>query len=79
MRLGRRLRGVAFFAAALLVFGAPSVPGVAVDWAPSIGVAWATPCDGPAGPEESTALDGDANDRATTTNPNRFGYGSGTS
>ena len=62
MRLARRFRGVALLAAAFLLFGAPSAPGVFVDWVPSIGVAWATPCDVTGGPEDSTRLGADTND-----------------
>ncbi len=62
MRLARRFRGVALLAVAFLLFGAPSAPGVSVDWVPSIGVAWATPCDVTGGPEDSTGFGADTND-----------------
>ena len=57
----KRFRIPALVAAALLIFGTPSAPGVSLDLAPSLGDAWATPCDADAGPEDSTSL-ADSND-----------------
>lgn len=46
----------ALMAVAVLMFGMPSAPGVSLDLAPSVGDAWATPCNTEAGPQSSTDI-----------------------
>ena len=52
----KRFRMPALLAVAVLMFGMPSAPGVSWIWAPSLGDAWATPCNTEAGPQSSTDI-----------------------